>query len=395
MQRSILHLDLDTFFVSVERLKNPSLIGKPVIVGHKGGRGVVSSCSYEARKFGVHSAMPMYQALRLCPHAEVVGGDMDDYSNYSRMVTDIIADRAPLFEKSSIDEFYIDLTGMDRFFGAYDWALQLKRDIMKETGLPISFGLASNKMVAKVATGQGKPNGQMQVAPGEEAAFLAPLPVGKIPMIGEKMQESLAQLGINKVHELAEQPLERLQELFGNAGLFLYRRARGMDQSELVAHWEAKSISAERTFHQDTYDEVFLRRLLNAIVEKIAFQLRKDRKLASCVTVRIRYSDFTTVSKQGQIPYTSSDHRFIEKAQELFTELYHRGRLVRLAGVRLSGLVHGGNQINLFDDKEEDIKLYQALDSIRMRYGSGKVYRAAGMGVMSHREEVNPFQKRI
>lgn len=391
--RAILHLDLDAFFVSVEVLRDSRLKGRPLIVGGKGGRGVVAACSYEARHFGVHSAMPMKLALRLCPNALVISGDMEAYSRYSRLVTDVIADRAPLFEKSSIDEFYLDLSGMDRFFGSYGWATELRQIITRETGLPISFGLSVNKMVSKVATNEAKPNGQLFIPRGTERDFIAPMSIGKLPMVGEKTFRFLRGMGIAQVHTLREMPPELLEQLLGKPGTELWRRANAIDETPVVPYTEAKSLSTERTFQRDTMDIHWLKSLLITMVEKLAFRLREQHKLSGCLTVKIRYSSFDTVSRQAHLPYTAADHVFLEKALELFDKLYDRRLLIRLVGVRLSDLVQGRHQIDLFDDTPEHIRLYQAMDRMRSKYGPDKLMRAVGLGLVSARPEVNAFAK--
>lgn len=393
MDRTILHMDLDSFFVSVERLKDPSLIGVPLVIGGTSDRGVVSSCSYEARKFGIHSAMPSKQAHKLCPHAIFMRGDMSDYSKYSRMVTDIIREEAPLFEKSSIDEFYIDLTGMDRFFGSYKWASALRQRIITETGLPISFGLSTSKMVAKVATGEAKPNGELMVPKGTEKDFLAPMPVGKIPFIGASACEKLLRLKITTVGQLAEADPVLLHKAFGNMGPSMRRRANGIDHSLVTPTHEAKSISVERTFHKDKNDIAELKQLISAMVEKVSFELRDDRKLASCVAVKVRYTDFTTVSKQITIDHTASDHVFREHALELFDKLYDTSRKLRLVGMRLSHFVDGHHQIDMFNDKPEVVSLYKALDHIKRTHGHEKIARASGWGSMTSKPVVNSFAK--
>ena len=391
--RAILHLDLDAFFVSVEVLRDSRLKGRPLIVGGKGGRGVVAACSYEARHFGVHSAMPMKLALRLCPNALVISGDMEAYSKYSRLVTDVIANRAPLFEKSSIDEFYLDLSGMDRFFGSYGWATELRQTITRETGLPISFGLSVNKMVSKVATNEAKPNGQLQIPRGSEREFIAPMSIGKLPMVGEKTFRFLRGMGIAQVQTLREMPVELLEQLLGKSGGELWRRANAIDESPVVPFTEAKSISTERTFQQDTMDTHWLKSLLVTMVEKLAFKLREQHKLTGCLTVKIRYSSFDTVSRQAHIAYTAADHVLLEKAMELFDKLYDRRLLIRLVGVRLSDLVQGRHQIDLSVDTPEYIRLYQAMDRMRSKYGADKLMRAVGLGLVSARPEVNAFAK--
>lgn len=393
MERNIIHLDLDAFFVAVECQRNPFLKGKPLIVGGSSRRGVVAACSYETRKFGVHSAMPMYLALQLCPDAIVISGDVESYSLASHLVTDIIADAAPEFEKSSIDEFYIDASGMDRYFGAFKWALELQRKIMKESNLPISLAMSANKLVSKVATGEFKPNAQKHVPAGTEKDFLAPLPVDKIPMVGKQTSAFLYDMGVRTVATLREMPLKFLTSAFGKNGISLWNKAHGIDDSPVVPYMEQKSISTECTFEEDTIDVKRLKSILIAMIEKVAFQLREQQKLASCLTVKIRYSNFDTETKQMQIPYTSSDHVLLRLVTELFNKLYNRRMLIRLVGVRLSGLVHGNHQISLFDDTAENINLYQAIDNIKHKHGVEKLIRATTLGVGRRvRMEMNMFK---
>ncbi|HHP7241061.1 MAG TPA: DNA polymerase IV [Cyclobacteriaceae bacterium] len=381
MKRTIIHMDLDAFFVSVECMKDNRLQGKPLIIGGSSNRGVVASCSYEARKFGVHSAMPTRLALQLCPDALVISGDMESYTQFSRMVTEIISDQAPLFEKASIDEFYLDVSGMDKFFGAFKWAKMLRQKIIKETHLPISMGLSINKLVSKVATNEYKPNGEKQVPCGEEREFLAPLPVKKLPMVGGKTAHFLTEMGVTTVKTLREMPIKMLEHAFGRNGRVLWNRANGIDHSPVEPYHERKSISTECTFETDTIDVKKLRLTLMAMVEKLCFKLREEHKLTSCITVKLRYSNFDTFTKQRHVSFTSTDHIIIQEVMDLFDKLYNRRLLIRLIGVRLSGLVHGNYQISLFDDTEESIRLYQAMDRIRSKHGSGKLMRAATMGI--------------
>ncbi|HEX6891962.1 MAG TPA: DNA polymerase IV [Chryseolinea sp.] len=393
MERNIIHLDLDAFFVAVECKNNPRLAGKPLIIGGSSRRGVVAACSYETRKFGVHSAMPMYLALQLCPDAKVISGDMESYSKNSHEVTEIIADSSPLFEKSSIDEFYIDASGLDRYFGAFKWAVELRRKIIKESGLPISLGMSVNKLVSKVTTNEFKPNAEKQIPPGTEKDFLAPLSVDKIPMIGKQTSSFLYDMGVRKVETLREMPLKFLVSAFGKNGISLWNKAHGIDESPVVSYSEQKSISTECTFDEDTIDVKRMKSILIAMVEKVAFQLREQNKLACCVTVKIRYSNFDTETKQVHIPYTSSDHVLLRTVTELFTKLYSRRMLIRLVGVRLSGLVHGSHQITLFDDTAESILLYEAIDRIKHKHGSEKIVRATTLGVNRRvRMEMNMFK---
>jgi DNA polymerase-4 len=387
----ITHMDLDSFFVSVERLKNRALVGKPVIIGGNSDRGVVASCSYEARSFGIHSAMPMKQAKQLCPNAIIIRGDSQLYSDYSKDVTSIIAESVPLYEKSSIDEFYIDLTGMEKFFGSWKLAMALKERILKETGLPISFGLASNKTVSKVATGTAKPSGQRKVEFGDEIPFLAPLSVRKIPGVGAETYKTLRGLGIQYIKTLQEMPMELLFKTLQKPGIDLWKKAQGIDNRKVEPYQERKSIGTERTFEKDTIDVIKLRNIISAMAENLAYQLRKGDKLCACVTIKVRYSDFNTHTLQAKIPYTSADHVLIGKSLELFDKLYNRRLLIRLIGVRLSDLVSGGFQMNLFEDSEEMANLYQAMDRLRNRYGNDAVKRANGLDIHSLGRSDNPF----
>ena len=388
--RSILHLDLDTFFVSCERLIDSRLIGKPILIGGVTDRGVVASCSYEARKFGVHSAMPMKLAKQLCPEAIQIRGNSMTYSKKSEEVTAIVKEEVPVYEKTSIDEFYADLSGMDRFFSSYKMATELRQRITKETGLPISFGLSENKTVSKIATGEAKPDNQIRVEYGLEKPFLAPLSVKKIPMIGDKTFQILCGLGIKRIETIQQMPVELMEKVLGKNGVAIWRKANGIDNSIVEPYNERKSISTERTFDRDTTDVVKLKAIMLAMAENLAFQLRRGQKLTSCVTVKVRYSDFNTYTLQNRVPYTSADHMLIPKVLELFDKLYNKRLLVRLIGVRFSHLVNGGYQINLFEDATEMINLYHAMDKIRDKHGDRKVMRAAGIEAKTI-SRFNPF----
>jgi DNA polymerase-4 len=383
-------MDLDTFYVSVERLLDSRLNGKPILLGGTSDRGVVASCSYEARFFGIHSGMPMKMARQLCPEAIVIRGEAGTYTKYSQLVTDIIREKVPLFEKSSIDEFYADLTGMDRFFGCFQYASELRRTIIKETGLPISFGLSINKTISKIATGEAKPNNQIKVNLGEEKQFISPLSIKKIPMVGDKTYQTFCNLGIKIIRTVQEMPMEMLESAFGKNGVVIWKKAQGIDHSPVVPYSERKSISTERTFDRDTIDVVRLKRIITAMTENLAFQLRRGEKLTSCVAVKIRYSDFNTYTKQLKIPYTSADHTLLPAILNLFDQLYNKRLLVRLIGVRFSGLVSGTYQMDLFDDRHEIIKLYQSMDAIRNRFGDRSLFRASTMGVKTI-GRFNPF----
>lgn len=377
--RSIVHMDLDTFFVSCERLLDSRLNGKPVLIGGTSDRGVVASCSYEARKFGVHSAMPMRMAKQLCPEAIILRGNSGIYTKFSQNVTEVIKESVPLYEKTSIDEFYIDLTGMDKFFGCHKLASELRQRIIKETGLPISFGLSLNKTVSKIATGEAKPNNEIRILAGTEKPFLAPLSVKKIPMVGNVTYKALCDLGVKRIKTVQDMPMELMHKVLGKNGLSIWKKANGIDNSPVIQYHERKSISTERTFGQDTTNIHELKGLVIAMAENLAYQLRRGNKLTACVTFKIRYSDFQTYTQQKRIPYSAMDHNIIPVVLDLFTKLYNRRLLVRLIGVRFSHLVEGGHQINLFKDNETQLNLAQAIDKMRERYGDRAVISAAGM----------------
>lgn len=379
VNRTIAHFDLDTFFVSVERKRNSQLTGKPVIIGGLSDRGVVASCSYETRYYGVHAGMPMKMARQLCSEAIVLRGDMEAYSNYSALVTQVIAAQAPVYEKASIEEHYLDVSGMDKFFGTWQWTNELRNTIIRETGLPISCGLSVNKTVSKIATGQAKPNGRLQVSSTEVKPFLAPLSIRKIPGVGQKNYQLLRNMGVPTIEVLTMIPVEMMQRVLGKEGISIWEKANGIDQAPVVPYSEQKSISTEQTFATDTTDVTQLQNRLVAMTEGLAYELRKQGKLTSCLTVKIRYANFDTHTQQLTIPYTAADHVLIRQAKELFKKLYNRRLLIRLLGVRLSHLVTGYQQIDMFEDSAELANLYQAMDKIRHRYGEQAVQRAVGL----------------
>nr|WP_036494266.1 DNA polymerase IV [Myroides odoratimimus] len=377
MERAIAHLDLDTFFVSCERLVDSSLNGLPIIIGG-GDRGVVSSCSYEARQFGVRSAMPIRMATRLCPQAIVRKGDMQLYSKMSHLVTDIITEKAPVMEKASIDEFYLDLTGMDKFFGSALWIKELTQTIQHESGLPLSYALSINKTVSKIGTGEAKPKGALNITTPEVQSFLNPLSIRKIPMLGEVSYTLLSRIGIRNIQTLSEMPHQILQKLLGKNGIDLWKKANGIDLTPVEPYRERKSISSEHTFDQDTIDIPMLKSIFTGMVEKLAYQLRSEEWLTSIITVKIRYTNFDTETKQTRIAYTSADHTLIKLVHELFDKVFQRRMRLRLIGVQFSGLVRGTYQMNLFEDTEEMMALYQAMDRMKKRYGVDAVARCSG-----------------
>jgi DNA polymerase-4 len=329
----------------------------------------------------------MKMARNMCPDAIIIRGDMESYSNYSNIVTEIIAERSPLYEKSSIDEHYIDITGMDRFYGCYKWSHELRQHIIKETGLPISIGLSINKTVSKIATGEAKPNGEIEVRKEIVLPFLDPLSISKIPMIGQKTYHVLRSMGIATIYTLRNIPAEMLEKLMGKNGIEVWKRANGIDSTPVISYSEQKSISTEHTFEKDTTDMARLNQLLVSMVEKIAYELRKHEKLTSCVTIKIRYSNFDTHTLQKRIPYTAFDHVLTDIAKELFARLYQRRMLIRLIGVRFSHLVRGVQQLDMFDDTPEKVSLYMAMDKLRNRFGRNAVRIAAGVMTSTEREE--------
>src|ERR1700719_4165590 len=375
---SILHVDMDAFFVSVELLERPELRGKPVIVG--GGpnqRGVVTAASYEARKFGVHSAMPLRTAGRLCPHAVYLDGHHAKYSEWSDRVAAILAKFSPIVEMVSIDEAYLDLSGTERLHGPPLAATdKLPRTITRDTGLPCSGGLASTRLVAKVASDQAKPRGLLWVAPGSEARFLAPLSVRKIPGIGEVTERALRALSIETVEQLAAQPLEKLDKVFGQWGTALYRKARGGDSYEFVIDAEPKSISHNHTFGEDTNDTEALVALLSHLSQKACKRLRESGLTARTLTLTIRYAGFDTYTRSKTLPEaTLLDGDIFAVFQKLFREHRDMKRKIRLLGVSLGGFSHGTQQLDLLEAERRGKleKLTRAADNLRDRFGFDSV----------------------
>ena len=382
MERAIVHMDLDTFFVSCERLIESKLNGVPVIIGG-GDRGVVASCSYEARYFGVRSAMPIKMAMKLCPQAKIIRGDYERYSKFSKEVTEIIQEKVPVKEKDSIDEFYMDLSGMDQFFGCYQWTREIADSVTKNTGLPISFALSTNKTVSKIGTGESKPVGRLDIPAQNIKPFLNPLSVRKIPMVGEVTFQLLSRIGIRTIQTLADMPVLVLQQMIGKNGGELWKKANGIDLTPVIPYSERKSLSSEHTFTNDTMDVFEMRRLISSMAESLAYQLRQEKWLTSTVVLKIRYANFDTETKQCKISYTSLDHTLARVALDLFEKLYTRRMRLRLVGLRFTNLLHGTYQMNLFEDTEELMNLYQAMDRMKNRFGKNVLGRASGFELAS------------
>ncbi len=378
LETTILHVDMDAFFVSVELLERPELRGKPVVVGGRPDqRGVVSAASYEARKYGIHSAMPLRTAGKLCPHAIFLDGHHAKYGEWSDKVATILGKFSPIVEMVSIDEAYLDLAGTERLHGPpFAAADKLLRTITKSTGLPCSAGLASTRLVAKVASDQAKPRGLLWVASGQEARFLAQLPVRKIPGIGEVTERALRALGIEFVHQLADSSQEKLEKIFGQWGTALYRKARGGDSYEFVLDAEPKSISHNHTFGEDTTDVVALESMLSHLSQKACKRLREAGLSSRTLTLTIRYAGFDTYTRSKTLPETIQfDADAFAAFLSLFREHRNPQRKVRLLGVAFSGLTHGNEQLDLLDPSRRAKldKLSRAADSLRDRFGFSKV----------------------
>ncbi len=378
---TIIHADLDAFFVAVERLDDPALIGVPVIVGGRAEvRGVVASASYEARKYGVHSAMPTAQALRLCPQAVLVSGHRERYAEMSRKVMAIFGDYTPLVEPISIDEAFLDVSGTEAHYGPPAGLAQTLQDrIERELRLSASLGVASNKLVAKIASDYRKPHGITVVAPGEEAAFLAPLPIRRLWGVGEVTARELAKLGIETIGDLARFSLEALRGRFGVNGEGLARAARGSDDSPVTPEREEKSLSREETFAQDISDPSLLRLELLRLSESVASRLRRHGFAARTVGLKLRYSDFVTLTRQATLAEsTDSGPTIYAHAVALFEATWDRRRSVRLVGVGTSNLEQPARQLRLFEqESNRQSQLDAALDRIRGRYGDAAIQRAA------------------
>jgi DNA polymerase IV len=381
--RKILHVDMDAFYVSVEEVLDPSLKGKPVVVGgDPEGRGVVAAASYAVRKYGVHSAMPIAQAKRLCPHAIFLRGSHRVYSEYSAKLFEILKCYSPLVEPMSLDEAFVDLTGCERLHGpVLQSAEKIRNEIRETLGLNASIGIASNKLLAKIASAYCKPNGMLWIAPCMEQRFLAPLPLRRIPGIGPKGGAELQRMGIKSVGDLARLPRELLEEAYGNWGVSLYHKARGVSDSPVIGDAEdPRSISRETTLEVDSADPLLLESILSYQTEKVAGQLRENKLFARTVTLKLRYSDFQTVtrSKTLEMP-TAEDHVLFQTCVGLFRKLFTRRVQVRLVGVALTSLTATPyRQENLFDKKGGRCwdDLYQGIDRIRHKYGFKSILRA-------------------
>jgi DNA polymerase-4 len=369
-----MHIDLDAFFVSVEQASNPELRGKPVVVGGKpGSRGVVATASYEARAFGLHSAMPLATAVRLCPQAIFIEGDYSHYAEVSKKFMAILVDFSPFLEPMGLDEAYMDVTGFESLHGSIrQMALKIKQRVKSELGVIASIGIASCKVVAKVASDESKPDGLIEVPPGGEASFLAPMAIRKLPGVGKKTEQVLNGLGIRTIGQLAKMPSTTLKSRFGVFGDMLYRHANGIDGSPVIPPEEAKSISRETTFEGDTHDVVFLSATMRYLSEKVGSDLRGLGKQAKCVSIKVRYADFTTISRQRTLSQlTDLDDTIFQTGNELLQKAITTERqAVRLIGIGVSSFSEPGRQLTLMNSTEQRLeKLNRAVDRIRDKYG--------------------------
>lgn len=379
--RIIAHLDLDAFFVAVERLRDPSLFGKPVVVGGSAdGRGVIAAASYEARKYGIHSAMPSAQARRLCPDAIFVRSRHGLYSQYSRAFFAIIGDYTPAVEQTSIDEGYVDLTGCERLFGhPLNLAESIKHRVKNELGLPVSIGIAGNKLMAKIGSDYAKPEGIVYIKPGYERQFLAPMPVEKIPGVGPAVLEKLNGYGIYKIADLARMSSKGLEKIFGKHGTTLHKASWGIGSYDFGSTREcAKSVSREHTFGKDTNDTAFIKATLCRLSEKAAADLRDKSLKAKTVTLKLRYSDFKTITRSRTFSFpTSLDSVIFPAVCSLLDSSYFRRTAIRLIGVSLNNLEEERQGLLLHDDTEEKLeRLSQSMDNVRRRYGASTLLHA-------------------
>jgi DNA polymerase-4 len=370
--RTIFHLDLDAFFVSVERILDPSLNGKPVIVGgDPQGRGVVAACSYEARKFGLHSAMPIRRAYSLCPQGIYLHGNFREYSRYSRIVKAILTKYAPIIQQASVDEYYMDFTGTENIYGKYfDFAKKLQQIVLTETGLPCSIGIGKNKTLAKIGSDCMKPMGVTYIEPGFEKKFLAPMPVETIPGIGKKTTIELNRRGFYKIGDIAEAPLEYFTKAFGKGGMDIWYKANGEGNEYLTEDHDPKSISKENTFMEDTIDLDRIKETMFEMTGQVCQNLRDNKMQAMCINLKLRYSDFSTLTRAKSVPPTDDDKIVFETVWALFTKNYTRRVSVRLIGVGLTKFVKLPDQKALFDDTDEKRKkILEAVNTIRNKHG--------------------------
>jgi DNA polymerase-4 len=375
--RHIVHFDLEDLPVNVEVMRDSRLEGWPVAIGGTGDRGIIMSCNAKAREFRVSNAMPIKLAKRACPQLVLIRGDYESYNQYSDMVREIIDEKVPRLEKASLERFYADLSGMDKHFGCMKYSGEVRELVISESGLPVSFGLASNKTVSRIATNDARPNGEAEVIYGYERTFLAPRPVTDLPMVSGETARLLWKMGVRNIRDLAAMPLPYMENMFGKEGLHISQQANGIDDSPVIEQMEEKSLTTEETFEQDTIDMELMHACVVRLTEELGFRLRKKGYLTGCITVKLRYANGDTPVRQSTIPHISTDDALLSITNNLFAKLYDRRLLVRLIGVRFTKLITGTYQINLFEDTKEKIRLYQAIDHIKSNLGAGLITRAS------------------
>ena len=388
MARRILHIDLDAFYVSVEQASNPDLRGKPVVVGgNPDGRGVVASASYEARSYGVRSAMPLKTARRLCPQTIFLRADFPRYRQASQKFMNILAELTPEIEPVGLDEAYLDITGLTQETPTQT-GLHLKEHIKRELGFTASVGIGTGKIVAKIASSRCKPDGLLEIAPGEEKRFLAPLPVSQLPGVGRKTEQVLAGMGITTIGQLAKTPSTLLRQTFGVVGESLYRRANGIDEGRVEIPTPAISFSREITFDQDTLENSFLETVLHRISEQLGAELRQQERQARCITLKIRYADFKTVTRSRTVrKAVNTDQAIYQIGHQLLERaLAERHELVRLLGLRVSNLTRDEQQLSLLDfEAERQARLNRAIDHVHRKYGSDSLYHGWALSLKEDR----------
>ncbi len=375
--RQIAHIDLDAFYINCTLLKLPNLKGKPLLIGGLNNRSIVASVSAEAKKYGVQKGMPTRVALQRCPDAVLLKGDFDLFTKYSDIVNEILTEHTPLHERTTIDEFYVDMTGMDRFHGSSKFTKELVNKVKSETGLSLLYGLSVNKTVAKICTAHAGPLGGYEVAEDLVQPFLDPQSIRRLPTVGSNTFKLLRRVRIKFIKQIRLLPAEAMNELMGKSGIGIWKKANGIDLTPVVPYSAEKSIGKDFTFDQDTQDMKLLKATLLKLVEYLGFKLRKLNQMCACVSVRIRYSNHDTETMQKKIPFCANDELLMEMAFELFKKLYHRRMLIRLVGIKLSHLVHGSHQINLFTDNVKTIELYQAMDKLKNRYNNPAIVHKA------------------
>ena len=379
MDRAIVYLDMPYFFVECERLANNKLRGKPLLIGGGKDRGYVLACSSEAYQYGVRVSMPTAHAMKLCPQAHWLQGDSDLYTRKSQEISEIIGAQAPVYEKASIQSFYLDLSGIDRFFGCFSWTKALSHQLAKEVGLAPCWTLSVNKTVSKIGTMGTVPQKPLYIEQPQVRPFLNPLPIQRLPKLKTPTFQLLSRIGIRKIGALASMPPVVVQKVVGQGGSRLWQRANGVDQDPVKPYHDRKEFSLEHDFEKDCIDLTYIRSKLLAMVEQLTYRLRTNRLLTSKIVLKVKYNNLDTETKQAYVAYTSLDQPLKQKAVDLFERLYYRRmRLIRI-GLRFSDVVQGTSQISLFDNTSEQLAIYQTMDTIRAKYGMQAIHTSSAL----------------